>query len=542
MRDEQRWLLFIVLSMAILFGYQAYFMPPPPVPSAPAGAPEARQDAATPESAAAADPGAIASGGQAASQAETTAASNDFSTIVLAYEQDFSLDVKGANIVAWRLPGYARQLGAGDDVDLCENVSPPCVAVGFVGLGAPKEVRQPEGATSLVQIVWPVSGGAFVAELTPQPNSRLDVSFYSEGEPTGIRFEPYVDMSERLEPDPSQYVFTGLRYRRAGSNEKINVGDLGSEYNWEGRFDWVMWDTKYFGRAVLLPGSDMRLRVTTQKMAGDDARGSGMLRAQAFPSMTSGKAVKALNFQVFGGPKELGLLRRVGNDLQSTIDFGWTAFIARPLLTLVHLFYNLFGNYGWAIIGLTILIKLVLYPLTKSSFRSMNAMSKLRPKMEEIQKKYKGDPQRLNQEMLNLYKAEKVNPLGGCLPMLLQIPIFFALYNVLLVSIELRHAPFMFWIDDLASPENLYTLALFGFDLPLRILPLVMGATMVYQQRMTPMTIDPMQQKVLMFMPVLFTGLFYGFPSGLVLYWLVNNVVTILQQLWIKRAMEASPA
>jgi YidC/Oxa1 family membrane protein insertase len=186
-------------------------------------------------------------------------------------------------------------------------------------------------------------------------------------------------------------------------------------------------------------------------------------------------------------------------------------------------FHGYLGNWGFAIILLTVCIKALFWPLTQKSYSSMKAMQKLQPKMAKLREKYANDKQRLNTEMMTLYKENRVNPFGGCLPILIQIPVFFALYQVLLRSIELRHAPFMWWITDLSAKDPYY------------VTPLIMGVTMFLQQKMTPTTMDPMQARLMMMMPVVFTFLFLNFPSGLVIYWLVNNVLTIAQQYLINR-------
>ena len=240
------------------------------------------------------------------------------------------------------------------------------------------------------------------------------------------------------------------------------------------------------------------------------------------------------------GPKRITELRTVDPRLEEAVNLGFFGWLARPLLALLNFFYGIIGNYGVAIILVTVIIKIIFYPLTKKSFTSMKAMQRVAPKLEEIKKKYEKDPERRNKEMMNLYRTEGVNPLGGCLPILLQIPVFFALYQVLLYSIELRHAPFMLWITDLSAPEDLFALALGGFELPIRLLPLIMGASMVLQQKMMPTTMDKMQQQIMMLMPIIFTFIFWGFPSGLVLYWLVNNLLTIGQQWWIGRGMKVA--
>jgi YidC/Oxa1 family membrane protein insertase len=216
--------------------------------------------------------------------------------------------------------------------------------------------------------------------------------------------------------------------------------------------------------------------------------------------------------------------------------------IAKPMLWMLNFFHTYVGNYGVAIILLTILIKLAFWPITQKGMLSMKNMQKLQPKIAKLREKYKADPAQMNQEMMALYKTYKVNPLGGCLPMLIQIPFFFALYRVLMAAIELRHAPFMLWINDLSAPDRLWI----GFDLPylqgLPVLTLLMGASMYLQQKMTPTTVDPTQARIMQFLPVVFTFMFINFASGLVLYWFVNNLLSILQQYLINRQTKTQQA
>jgi YidC/Oxa1 family membrane protein insertase len=193
------------------------------------------------------------------------------------------------------------------------------------------------------------------------------------------------------------------------------------------------------------------------------------------------------------------------------------------LLSAIH---GLLGNWGWAIIVLTILIKAVFYPLSAKSYKSMAHMRKMQPRLQALKERYGDDRQKLNQAMMELYKTEKINPLGGCLPIVVQIPVFIALYWVLLASVELRHAPFMLWIDDLSTPD------------PWFILPILMGATMIIQTRLNPVPPDPIQAKVMKIMPIAFSVFFFFFPAGLVLYWLVNNILSIAQQWHINRLLE----
>lgn len=227
------------------------------------------------------------------------------------------------------------------------------------------------------------------------------------------------------------------------------------------------------------------------------------------------------------GPKRYQTVKILGINLEQVIDYGFFSFLAKPLIYTLNVFYKFIPNYGIAIILLTIIIKIIFWPLTDKSFRSMKDMQEVQPKMASLRKKYKDDPKKLNEEVMGLYKKHGVNPMGGCLPLVLQIPVFFALYEGLMVAIEMRGAPFIFWIKDLSIMD------------PLLITPILMGVTMYIQQKMTPMAGDAAQMKMMTFLPLIFTVFFLGFPSGLVIYWLLNNVLTIGQHYWIMKKMKA---
>jgi len=221
---------------------------------------------------------------------------------------------------------------------------------------------------------------------------------------------------------------------------------------------------------------------------------------------------------IYIGPKRISVLKEQGVELDRSVDFGWFAFIAKPLHDALVWFYGYVPNYGWCIILLLICIKILFFYPTQKSYESMAAMRKLQPEQKRLQERFGDDRQRLGQEMMELYRKNKVNPLGGCLPILIQIPVFFALYKVLLMSIEMRQAPFMGWITDLSVQDPFY------------VLPVLMGVSMFIQQKLNPQPPDPMQAKIMSFLPVLFTVMFLFFPAGLVLYWVVNNVLSIVQQ------------
>ena len=245
-------------------------------------------------------------------------------------------------------------------------------------------------------------------------------------------------------------------------------------------------------------------------------------------------------FDIYTGPKDREILARAGHDLDRAVDFGWFWFVAIPLLHMLRWLYRITGNYGVAIIVVTAIAKLVAAPLTQTTFRNMREMQKIQPQMAKLRERYKDDQAALQKEMMELYRRHRVNPFSGCVPMLLQLPIFVGLYNTLSRAIELRHAPFALWINDLSAPDRLVVpgipaaAPLVGTGVP--VLTLLMGASMFLQQWLTPQQGDPSQQRMMMFMPLIFTFMFINFPSGLVLYWLVNNLLTIGQQYLMMRS------
>jgi YidC/Oxa1 family membrane protein insertase len=217
------------------------------------------------------------------------------------------------------------------------------------------------------------------------------------------------------------------------------------------------------------------------------------------------------------------MLESIDKNLAGVVDFGFFGFIGHYILKIMVWFYSIVGNWGVSIILLTLLVRIVVLPFMIMSFRSMKSMQVIQPKLKELREKYKDDKQKLNEAMMRMYKEEKINPLGGCLPILVQIPVFIALYWMLLESVEMRQAPFMLWIQDLSSPD------------PFFVLPILMGVTMLIQHRLNPTPLDPIQARVMMVLPIAFTFFFIFFPAGLVLYWVVNNVLSIAQQYYITR-------
>jgi YidC/Oxa1 family membrane protein insertase len=281
---------------------------------------------------------------------------------------------------------------------------------------------------------------------------------------------------------------------------------------------WAGFAAQYFLTAVTPPAQGSRALMSV-------VDGLAVVRVDA--PLRDGETT----FTVYAGPKERAALAQAGHHLDRALDFGWFWFVAVPLLQMLHLLYALTGNYGVAIIVLTTLVKLATVPLTQFTFRNMREMQKIQPQMAKLRERFKDDRAELQREMMELYRRHRVNPLSGCLPMVLQIPIFIGLYNALLHAIELRHAPFVLWIRDLSAPD---WLMIGGIGVP--VLCILMGASMLLQQWLTPQQGDPTQQRMMMFMPIIFTFMFINFPSGLVLYWLVNNVLGIGQQYLVMRS------
>ncbi|MDI5889872.1 membrane protein insertase YidC [Halomonas rhizosphaerae] len=264
--------------------------------------------------------------------------------------------------------------------------------------------------------------------------------------------------------------------------------------------------------------------------ATTDSRGRNVAAFAGPTSSVAANSEAALGATLYMGPKVQERLEAVAPHLELTVDFGWLWFIANPLFWLLDQIHDLIGNWGWSIVLLTLLVKLALWPLSAKAYKSMARMRKLGPEMQRLKEQFGDDRQKMSQEMMKFYQKEKINPLGGCLPILVQMPVFIALYWMLLESVELRHAPFMFWIQDLSVKD------------PYFILPILMGASMFVQQMLNPTPPDPMQAKIMKMLPIVFTFFFLWFPAGLVIYWVVNNCISIVQQYAITRKIEADPS
>lgn len=248
---------------------------------------------------------------------------------------------------------------------------------------------------------------------------------------------------------------------------------------------------------------------------------------------------KVETFKLFVGPQEERVLENVAPGLELVKDYGWLTILAKPIFWLLEKIHALVNNWGWAIILLTVFIKLVFFPLSAASYKSMARMKEVQPRLLEMKERYKGEPQKLNQAMMEMYRKEKINPLGGCFPVLIQIPVFIALYWVLLASVEMRAAPWLGWIQDLSKPDTLFGV---WFGAPIGLLPILMAVSMFIQTKLNPTPPDPVQAKLMMLMPIVFSFMFFFFPAGLVLYWVVNNILSIAQQWQINKIYGGSKA
>lgn len=343
---------------------------------------------------------------------------------------------------------------------------------------------------------------------------------------SAIEVQPYGQLKHTLVESSGSMAmptYTGGAYSSSETNyKKYSFDEMkSSNLSINTKAGWVAVLQHYFVSAwIPNQEADNQLYTTTNN-------GMGFIGYRGPVTAVAAGETKTITSSLWTGPKLQEQMGEVANHLDLTVDYGWAWFIAKPLFKLLTLIQSLVSNWGLAIIGVTLVVKAILYPLTKAQYTSMAKMRMLQPKLQEMRERFGDDRQRMSQEMMKLYKEEKVNPLGGCLPLLIQMPIFIALYWTFMEAVELRHAPFFGWIQDLSAQDPYY------------ILPLLMGGSMYLLQKMSPTPVaDPMQQKVMNFMPVIFTVFFLWFPAGLVLYWLVSNLITIIQQQLIYRGLE----
>src|SRR5215218_7379027 len=333
-------------------------------------------------------------------------------------------------------------------------------------------------------------------------------------------------------------------------NNYSDIAEAG-ERHFNSKGGWIGF-TDHFWLTAVIPDQGKSVDATMRhKKAGDAFQADAI----AEPVITPRGAQSRYVSHVFAGAKEIQLLDRyteqLGTPLERAIDWGWFRWFMKPIFSLLNWLYALIGNFGLAIMCLTLIVRTLMFPIAQKQFKSMAAMRILQPKMKALQERHKDDKPKLQQEMLKLYQEEKVNPMAGCLPILIQIPIFYALYKVLMVSVEMRHKPFVLWIRDLSAPDPLTPVNLFGYlpftppsFLALGVLPILLGISMWLQFKLNPPATDPVQRQMFAIMPWVLMFVMAPFAAGLQLYWTVNNVLTILQQKWLYSrypGMKAAP-
>ncbi len=390
-------------------------------------------------------------------------------------------------------------------------------------LGSAEEIIVPltwQGANGVnVEKRFRFTRGAYAVAIEQIVNNRGD-SVWSGADYAQIK--RVSKAQERSMFDVDSYSFMGPIVYNGEKSEKLNRDDLLDDgaYSFKATNGWLGAIEHHFLSAII-PQRDTN-RAYTVSARGERSTASVIGPAEA---VVPG-AAKTFTTIVFVGPKMQSQLEEIDETLKLTVDYGWLTIISQPLFWVLNFVFNYVGNWGVAIILVTLLIKLAFYKLTESSGRSMAKMRNLQPRMKALQDRYKDDKPALSQAMMELYKREKVNPAAGCLPILIQMPFFLAFYWVLLESVEMRQAPFALWITDLSTKD------------PYFILPLIMGAAMFTQQKLNPAPADPVQAKVMQIMPIMFTGFFAFFPSGLVLYWVTNTLLSIAQQWKINKVVE----
>ncbi|HID96907.1 MAG TPA: membrane protein insertase YidC [Thermodesulfobacteriaceae bacterium] len=415
--------------------------------------------------------------------------------------------------------------------------SPPVdMASAFFEADRDRIVLKKEGDESRLTFTSRLSDGSMVKKvyMFRQGSYWIDMSVSMTGNQSA---GATVFLYSRMYSEDTGYSFSGPSYYADNKLQEVTLDKPGETISFTGQPDWVGLGDNYFLTALVPEGGQEAWSVRIAK----DINNLFQVQLSSLKSvpLNSVQGTVLLQLGMYFGPKEMDQLKAAGHNLSKSIDFGWFDLIAKPLLYFLKFMHKYIHNYGIAIILVTVLIKIVFWPLAQKSAKSMKTMQKLQPKLAKLKEKYGDDKEAMNRELMQLYKTYKVNPMGGCLPMLLQIPVFFALYKVLLQSITLRHAPFMLWINDLSAPDRLM---IPGVEIPylggIPVLTILMGLSMWLQQKMSPSALDPTQAKIMQFLPVVFTFMFINFPAGLVLYWLTNNILTIGQQYYTNKFID----
>jgi YidC/Oxa1 family membrane protein insertase len=569
--------LALVLSFAVMIGwmmYQSQFEPPPsarpPIePAAESAAGNSQSTALDPVERIEGTPPSRSAEAPAATRPTETAAEvepeNRVEERTIRFEKPLyvaEFSNRGAGLESWELRGYDTGKAGGRQPILMTTVREPVettLVTPFRELGigdlsnAVFEIENED--ESSVAFRYRANG------ITVRKSFILDEDSYSfrmrlEVEnASGSEISPeFAVVWPATENDSQDFESQSIAVLHNGSVERTQIAQLGSpgffgslfggadegDPEFIGEIDWAGIEATYF-LGVILPDNPSRARV---RVATTETGKSGAA-VVSFPAvdLPVGQSTDQ-EFRAYLGPKEPDRLEAIGGETIRSIDRGYSWI--QPLVVgfgwLLRALYSVIPNYGIAIILLTILVRVVTIPLTNKQMRSMERMREVQPKVKELQEKFADDRQKQSEEMMKLYRSEGVNPLGGCFPMILQLPVFIGLFYALRSSIELRQAPFMGWISDLSAPETLFTIP--GIDVPIRVLPLAMGLSMVLQQKLTPQpTVDPAQARMMMtIMPIMMTVLFYQFPSGLVLYWFVSNILAISHQLVIGRRMRQGSA
>lgn len=585
--DPRRLLLATALSLAILFAWQAIFPPPPPVepppeavesvpidsegvtdrPRAIAGEPRSSLPTSSEAQAAAGDESseAMAEEQQAATKPVASLAAEREELVVLDTERyRAELTNRGGQLLSFELKRHRENGGDGAAVDLVRRrVDWPYPFALTDLLGEPLALnealfeieRWTEGASQALTFRYSGPLGRAEKEFRFNPDGLIEIDFRLPGE-TGwaVLFGPGIRNPTTAEIENRFAARQGI-YRLSEDVERVDVLKADEPVIVTGSgLAWVGLQDNYF-LSVLLPREPLasaRFLPTVALRPSEDEPNRFRYYSDSLPeneeeaprevALLLEGADGRLAGSTYWGGKSYEQLAALPGDLDDTLNLGFFSFLAKPMLrVLIWIYDNVVHNYGWAIVLMTVLIKILLFPLTHKSHVSMQRMQAINPKMQAIRAKYRsklkdkqGRPnaeaqRKMNEEIMALYKTEGVNPLGGCLPMLLQLPVFFAFYRLLGAAGELRQAPFFGWVQDLAAPDPYY------------VLPIVMGVSWYLQQKITPMSGDPMQRKIFQFMPVVFTFFFLGLPSGLVLYWLTNNVLTAVQMLAYRR-LKQEPA
>ena len=459
---------------------------------------------------------------------------------------------KGAVFKSFILKNYKES--GNPDSPLLEMISPEIGETGAVGFGLDKN--------SIPGLEKAVFSAKFVSDFININDMEKEITF-SWVSPQGITVEkkftflpetyliglnvvikngsdrtiqdrPVLSLMKPPPGDASMYGFEGPSALIDKKLEQIKLKKIKDKNIFTGELRWIAVQDRYFMSSIIpVSAVDASMRLFLDK--------NNVLEAQYLgpASLIHSAGQHVFEYKLFFGPKSTKILKALDYDLSKAINFGMFNFLAKPCLWFMNIIYDIIPNYGIAIILLTVFTKVILWPLGNKSYKSMAQMKKIQPLMMKLREKYKNDKKTMNMEIMALYKTYKVNPVGGCLPMLIQMPVFFALYRMLYEAIELRHAPFFGWITDLSAPDRLFH---FGFSIPfmqepygIPVLTIIMGGTMFLQQRLTPPMGDPAQAKMMMFMPLIFTVIFINFSSGLVLYWLINNMLSIAQQYYITK-------